>query len=212
MTSRHSFLVTRVAIGMMVVLSANACVSIHAPSFLSSPESRNWPRTLRAAEQSAAAGRFDAADSLLAEFARRHPGTDEARETAYWRALFQLDPSNKNASLTVAMASLDAYLADGKQREHTVEAATLKRAAAKTDGLTRLAATAVSQAQQSSTDAEKAKAQAADAKAAGAESKAAATDAASLEAENKRLKDELAKANAELERIRRRLQTPPGKP
>jgi hypothetical protein len=158
----------------------------------------------------ASAGRWDSADSTLSSFAAMYPGTDEALETAYYRALFKMDPTNPHASLPAAMASLDAYLADRRPRQHAVEAQTLRRVAGEVDGLNRAANSALAQAKDATNVAKDAKAEAADAKDAAA--KAADTPATAADAEIKRLKDELAKANAELDRFRKRLATPPGKP
>jgi hypothetical protein len=154
------------------------------------------------AQQRAADGRLAAADSTLANFAAQYPGTPEALETAYWRALYRIDPSSPQVSITTAMASLDAYLADPRPRQHVSEATILRRVAGQLDGLTKQTASAMAQAKDANAVAANAKAQAADAKA-GAEAPVAA------DVEIKRLKDELAKANAELDRIRKRLSQPP---
>jgi len=174
-----------------------------------SPERALSP-ALVTARRFAAAGRFDSADSTLSSFAAMYPGTDAALETAYYRALFKMDPTNPHASLPAAMASLDAYLTDSRPRQHVVEATTLRRVAAEVDGLNHAANSALAQAKDATNVAKDAKAEAADAKDAAA--KAAETPAPTADAEIRRLKDELAKANAELDRIRKRLATPPGKP
>jgi len=166
------------------------------------------PTTVALARSYALEGRFDAADSALGDFAQRYPGTTEALETAYWRAVFKMDPSNPRASVPTAIALLDAYLADKHPREHVVEATSLRRVGGQLDALSRLAANAMTQAKDASNVAANAKAQAADAN---ARADAKGDTPPSAEAEIKRLKDELAKANAELERIRKRL-TPPTKP
>jgi hypothetical protein len=194
------------ATAALVVLSAN-CASLHANS-LAQPEGA-WPSALATAEARVATGSFDAADSTLAGFALRFPGTPEALETTYWRAIYRMDPINPHVSLPAAMASLDGYLADKRPRAHVLEAATLRRVAGQLDSMKSLAATALAQARDATTTAKDAK----DAKALAAEA-AKATEAAAPapDLEIKRLKDELAKANTELERIRRRLAQPPPKP
>lgn len=162
--------------------------------------------TINTALAEANHGDFAAADTLLAGYAARNPGTPEALETVYWRALFKLDPSNRGASVTQAIASLDGYLADNRPRQHVVEAATLRRTAAQIDALNKLAANASAQAR----DAANARTVAADAKAdAKAVDATASATVDAKDAEIKRLKDDLAKANAELERIRKRLGQPP---
>jgi len=169
-----------------------------------------WPYALTTAQGRAATGDYDGADSALAQFARTYPGTPDALETAYWRALYKMDPANHNASLPTAIASLDGYLADGRPREHVPEATSLRRVATQLDGLHKLATSAVAQAKDAKTSAANATAAANDAKdAKDAAAKAADASASAAAADEiKRLKEELAKANAELDRIRKRLSQP----
>jgi hypothetical protein len=172
---------------------------------------RDWDNTLLLARVRASEGKFGTADSMMSRFATQYPGTHEALETAYWRALFDLDPANHGASFASAMALLDAYLSERGPREHGAEAATLRRIAGHMDELNKLAATALAEARDSSATA---RVTAPDSR---ADPRPPIAGDVSLptpaDAEIKRLKDELAKANAELERIRRRLaQPPPSKP
>lgn len=173
---------------------------------LADPASPSWPAALSMAQQRASDGRLAAADSTLADFAAQHPGTPEALETAYWRALYKMDPGSPNVNIPTAMASLDAYLTDPRPRQHVSEATVLRRMAGQLDGLTKQTASAMAQAKDANTNAANAKAQAADAK---ADAKASAEAPVAADVEIKRLKDELAKANAELDRIRKRLSQPP---
>lgn len=156
---------------------------------------REWPTTMQLAKDRAAEGRFEAADSLMAGFAAQFAGSREALETAYWRALFRIDPSNHAGSLTSAMALLDSYLTDNRPRDHVTEAGTLRRIAGQVETL----AKATGGVQREVIVSQRP-----------GETKPA--EAGSSDAEVKRLKDELAKANAELERIRRRLAQPPKEP
>lgn len=184
-----------------------ACAAVRASTAPSAEQ--DWPSTLSLADAYAMRGEFDAADSLLAAFATRYAGSDEAVETAYWRAVFKMDPSNRNGSLATTLAELDGYLASNRPRDHIAEATTLRRVGGQLAELNKLAANAMSQAQTAKTSAANATAAAADAK----DAKAATADAnADAQAEIKRLKDELAKANAELDRIRKRLGQPPPHP
>jgi len=163
---------------------------------------QEWPQTLAAAQDRAGRGEFDAADSLLGRFARQHPGSHGAGEAVFWQAMYRLDPSNRNGSLPVGLAALDAYLANPSPHDHAAEALTLRRVAAQLDAANRLAASASMALREQ-----------------GPPSNRPTTETrpdqrpadASSDAEIKRLKDELAKANAELERIKRRLAQPPGK-
>lgn len=165
-----------------------------------------WPATLAAARTSALQARFETADSTLARYAALHPGTLQTLETAYWRSLFKLDPSNPNASIPTAIAGLDSYLGDSRPRDHVAEATSLRRIAGQLDELHRAAATAASQVKDANALAANARAQAAES---AARAEAAKEPSPAADAEIKRLKDELAKANAELERIKKRLTKPP---
>ena len=169
---------------------------------------RNWPGVLSSAQHAAARGEFDAADTTLAEFARRYPTSREALETSYWRAVYALDPSNRAESITGAIASLDAYLADTRPRDHVLEATTLRRVAGQLDALNRIAANAIAQAKDANAAAAIARALS-DSRIDSSRPGASESTPTAADAEIKRLKDELAKANAELERIRRRLAQPP---
>jgi multidrug resistance efflux pump len=163
---------------------------------------------LSLAQTYAARGEFTNADSTLAEFAARYPGTPEALETAYWRGLYRLDPSNRDLSIEAAMASLDAYLADTRPHQHAAEARTLRRVAGELDRLNRLAGNALAQQIREANATPAPRGGSTESR---PEPSKPAADSAAQD-EIKRLKDELAKANAELERIRRRLAQPPGKP
>lgn len=191
---------------LLTVLSSG-CISVHRPWFMEPTMDRDWDNTLLLARVRATEGKFGVADSLLIRFAAQYPGTHEALETAYWRALFQLDPANHTATFRGAMASLDAYLSDKRPREHGAEATTLRHIAGHMEELNKLAATALAEAHDTTgatktltTDPRT------ETKPAVAGDVAVPTPA---DIEIKRLRDELAKANAELERIRRRLAQPP---
>jgi HAMP domain-containing protein len=139
---------------------------------------------LRQADAEVTALRFGVADRLLAEFAELHPDTPQALETAFWRALFKLDPTNQTATRRDAIALLDGYLNGNTVVVHRGAALALRRLAA--------ADRPVAAATPTATPATPAP---------------AAPTTASAE-EVQRLRDELAKANAELERIRKRLSQP----
>lgn len=198
------------------LLASGGCASLQAFTGAHDSAAETWSRTLATAKADANVSEFAAADSVLASFAAAYPGTPEALETAYWRAVFAMDPSNPDLSLTTAMASLDGYLSDPRARQHVVEAKSLRRVAGQLAGLTRVAVGALAEAKDATATASNAKAEASNAKSEAANARAEAAKSApdsDSDAEIKRLKSELAKANAELERIRRRLTQPtPGKP
>jgi hypothetical protein len=197
----------RLTATLLAVVMSGGCISVHRPWFMEPTIDRDWDSTLLLARVRAAEGKFPAADSLLARFAAQYPGTREAIETSYWRALFDLDPSNHLSSFSNSIASLDQYLAQKRPLDHAAEAATLRRIAGHMDQLNKLAATALAEARDTSVAM---RVTAPDVR--GDVKPAVAGDVASptpADVEIKRLKDELAKANAELERIRRRLAQPP---
>jgi len=191
-----------------LTLGSVSCITVSSPSFMRSPAERSWPSTLSAAQQAAAAARFNVADSLLVDFARTNPGSTGAVETNYWLALYALDPANPASSLDVATNDLRTYLAATGPKQHQAEATSLSRVAGVLSALTREAAAEVERARAAGVAEGAANAHATDVHAA---EHTDTTSAASSDAEVKRLRDELAKANAELDRIRKRLTTG-GKP
>jgi hypothetical protein len=165
-----------VALLLATLLAAGGCVNrggVRRPV----PE-REWTETIGRAQAAVEAGRFAAADSLLAAFAERHAESDEANETIFWRAVFRLDPANPEASPARAVSELTTYLARPGRHTHLAEARALRRAASLADSL------------------------------AGTPRRAAEASAADKEAEIVRLREELKRATDELERIKRRLSTP----
>jgi len=193
-----------------MLAGAAGCVPLRRAAFVEAGARRDWSNALATAQTFALSGKFGAADTALADFATRYPGSAPALETAYWRSLFDLDPTNPHGSIPTAIASLDAYLADSRPREHLTEATSIRRIAGELDALNKATANAMAQAKDATATAVNAKAQAVDAN---ARAEAAKADVAtSNDAELKRLKDELAKANAELERIKKRLSQTPPKP
>ena len=181
----------------MIALS-NACITVRAPAFLQSSAQREWPSTLATAEARVSEGRYDSADSVLGRFAGRYPGSPEAFESTYWRALISMDPKNTNGSIGAAVAYLDAYLVGLNPRKHRQEAFALRAIAGQIDESRN--ALALAQARDPNPHVGAVRIDV---------PKPAADPTTASDAEIKRLKDELAKANAELERIRRRLAQPP---
>ena len=165
---------------VVLLLCAGGCVS--RPRFLQPAPERQWPETIARALAAVEAGRFGAADTLLADFAERHPDSDEANESVFWRAVFRLDPANPAASPERAAVELTGYLARPGGHSHLAEARALRRAAVLADSLAD-----------------------ASGRRGAAPAEPAATD---KDAEITRLREELKRATEELERIKRRLSTP----
>jgi hypothetical protein len=123
-----------------------------------------------------------AADRALSGFARRFPGSPEAAEVPYWRALLKLDPNNAPA-VRESMSMLDAYLASAAAGAHRFEAAVIRRLGLALEQRN-AAIAAIPPAP------------------------TARADDKAHEEELQRLRDDLAAANAELVRIRRRVARP----
>src|SRR5256714_1833094 len=103
---------------------------------VANPQSRSdWNRTLYYARQNVDAGNYFAADKILDEFVRTHPNTREAREIAFWKAAYMLDPANELGSLPGGIAALDAYLATDSTGWYRNEATVLRRTAAVAQGI-----------------------------------------------------------------------------
>ena len=161
----------------------------------------DWDRTRTEARRSVEAGNYHVADRLLAEFARVHPNTREARETAFWRAAYMVDPANPRGSLEGGIAGLDAYLANEPDGWYRNEASILRRTAGSARGLAAGASrkwvpdtVVVVTRTPNSTNA--------------ARQRSRDEEIAELRSQLARSKTELAEANAELERIKKRLANP----
>jgi hypothetical protein len=141
-----------------------------------------WPATYVKVMTEARESRLAAAEKALTDFAQRFPGSPEAAEVPYWRAVLTLDPANAT-SMRQSMAMLDTYLASAPSGMHRLEAATMRRL-----GL------ALEQRNA--------------ALAAIPPAVVPRPDDKAREEEVQKLRDELAAANAELDRIRRRLARP----
>ena len=161
---------------------------------LSRTAERDWGETLARAEAAAGDHRYAEADRMLVDFANRYPGTPGAVESAYWRGLIALEPSNHDGSPQTAAALFEMYSKAGGPVPHRLEAEILRNLALRlpTSGATTVAVATPNAAAQGSPAVSNA-------------------DLRAKDTEIQRLKDELAKANDELERIKRRL-TAPTKP
>ena len=89
----------------------------------------DWNRTLHYARQDVDSGNYFAADKLLDEFIRVHPDTREAREIAFWKAAYLLDPGNPMGSLAAGITGLDGYLSANPDGWYRNEATLLRRTA-----------------------------------------------------------------------------------
>jgi len=158
----------------------------------------DWDRTLLYARQDVDSGNYFAADKLLDEFVRTHPDTREAREIAFWKAAYLLDPANQSGSLAAGIAGLDGYLSANPDGWYGNEATLLRRTAAVAAGVANIAKLAAA-ATDSSTGVK-------DTVIVG--SKSRDEQIAALRDQLAASKAELAKVSAELDRIKKRLANP----
>jgi TolA-binding protein len=164
-----------------------------------SPRS-DWNRTLENARRNVAAGNYFAADKLLDEYVRVHPDTREAREAAFWKAAYMVDPANSSGSLSAGISALDGYLASTDSTGwYYAQALVLRRTAAAAEGVSAMAS-AASTASAAPPEAIK--------DTVVVVSKSRDEEIASLKDQLAKSKDDLAKANAELDRIKKRLANP----
>jgi hypothetical protein len=135
-----------------------------------------------AAQKRAEAGDYPGADLILADFALKSRGTDEATEISFWRALYMVDPSNKTASIPEGLRAIDIYLSTPGAKMYKPQALVIKRTAQSIQALKQVQIAP----------------------------KITGRDSVYVtrEEEIAALKDQLAKAVAELDRIKKRLANP----
>jgi hypothetical protein len=117
--------------GRLLAITALAgCVHLRPPPPASSVgATAAWAPAISAAQRDASAGRHDDAERVLRDFAAAYPGTVEGLESAYWRAMILLDPSNGKSSPREAAALLGEYLEAEAPVVHRAEALVLRRLA-----------------------------------------------------------------------------------
>jgi hypothetical protein len=181
---------------MVVALGLGACAQLPGTN----PNVRSdWDRTLYYARKDVEAGNYFAADRLIDEYVRVHPDSREAKEIAFWKAVYTLDPANERGSLAAGIAALDQYLASTDSTSmYRNEAAVLRRTAAAAQGVA-----AVSSAPSGS----------ALLPASGTDtvvvvSRTREEEIISLKDQLAKTREELAKVSAELDRIKKRLANP----
>lgn len=157
------------------------------PAPVPAPVQLQWDSTRQAVVRYIASGRDSSADSTLGEFADRHEGTPQARESLYWRGLYRLNPDNHAFTPRDALVVIDQYLAGGGDQPRYDEALVLRNTAIALDiQRTPPAPEPIAPAPVDT----------------------ASGVAQQREEEIKRLNAELQRTQAELDRIRKRLGTP----
>ena len=185
-------------LGIMVsALALGACAQLP----LATPNVQSdWDRTLYYARKDAEAGNYFAADRLIDEYVRVHPDTRGAKEIAFWKAVYTLDPANERGSLASGIAALDQYLASTDSTgTYRNEAVVLRRTAVAAQGVSAGTGTGPPTATLSSS--------------AGTDtvvvvSRTRDEEIAALKDQLAKTKEELAKVSAELDRIKKRLANP----
>ena len=160
----------------------------------------DWDRTLLHARKDVDSSNYFAADKLLDEFVRTHPDTREAREIAFWKAAYLLDPANQSGSLAAGIGGLDAYLSANPDGWYRNEATLLRRTAAVAEGVANIAKLAAAATDSSNGQGVR------DTVIVG--SKSRDEQIAALRDQLAASKAELAKVSAELDRIKKRLANP----
>jgi hypothetical protein len=170
-------------LGAIALLSG--CVARHQQPPEPTPQERFVDVATRA-RIAAAAGQRDEADAILARFVETHPGSPEAREAAYLRAILHLESATSQADRDEGKRNLDAYLADTAVTAHMSEARILRHLLSAVDSASRATDSTTVAARQATAAREEA-----------------------LRKEIQTLKEELDKTNEELTRIKRRLGSRP---
>jgi hypothetical protein len=185
--------------GIMVsALALGACAQLP----LATPNVQSdWDRALYYARKNVEAGNYFAADRLIDEYVRVHPDSRQAKEIAFWKAVYTLDPANERGSLASGIAALDQYLASTDSTGfYRNEAVVLRRTAAAAQGVAPVTGSgtgppiALSGAPATDTVV--------------VVSKTREEEIAALKDQLAKTKDELAKVSAELDRIKKRLANP----
>lgn len=142
-----------------------------------------YAEVLKSADERVREGDHAGADRILSDFVLKAPGTEEATEIAFWRALYMVDPANRRTSIPEGIRALDIYLATPGTRWYRSQAEVVRRTAQSV-----LALRNAAQAQPRVVGRD--------------------TVFVTREEEIAVLRDQLARANAELERIKKRLANP----
>lgn len=188
----------RIAAAALALVVATGCS--RGPRFMQASPAREWNATLAQARVAADSGRYAVAEHELSQYALQHPGSDGARESLYWRALFQMGMTADSVAPRRAVATLEQYLTM-PEAERRTEAAVMLTVAKDHAALAR--ESAAKEREIAEIRAALGRAQERPVAAAGTPDQPASDRGLAQEVE--RLKSELSRANAELERIRKRL-------
>jgi hypothetical protein len=164
------------------LLLAAACASRRASTDAPAPSAwRDWAVAESAVQRLLADGKADAADSTLADFERRWPGTPQSEQGAWWRLVYQAERADDSVSTAALVTRIDSILSTAPSAQRRAELQVLRRSAVVT--------------QQLRTERNQARAE-----------RDAAAKQRSDEVE--KLRAELAEVKAELDRVRARVTRP----
>ena len=182
---------------LLVALALAGCATLQN---VTKPQPSEWEKTLDHARQNVDAHNYYAAERLLDEYVRTHPGTTEANETAFWKAAYTVDPANERGSLGDGITQLDGYLASNPSGMYRVEATLLRRTAAVAQSVNNTLRVTIDSVPAGTVVKDTIVVR----------SKSRDEEIANLKEQLAKSKDELAKVSAELERIKKRLANPNG--
>jgi hypothetical protein len=191
--------------GLHIALSSLVILACAQLPMVTPPAPSDYDRALSYARQNVDAGNYWAADRLLDEFVRTHPDTREAREIAFWKAAYMVDPANDHGSLAGGIAALDGYLAADSAGWYRNEAIVLRRTALVAQGVSPDAARG---SRGTSTTASGSTTPTGTTDTVVVVSKSRDEEIAALKEQLAKSKEELSKVSAELERIKKRLANP----
>lgn len=118
------------AISLLMLAACVGRKSASADPVAAQPSAwRDWMVTTTAVDRLLADGRVDRADSTLAEFQRRWPGTPESEEGAWWRLLRQAEKAEDSTSTSELVVRIDSLLTAAPASTHRGELMLLRRVA-----------------------------------------------------------------------------------
>lgn len=123
------------ALGLLVVLGA-ACVSRRTTREAALPsEWRDWAEASVTAERLMTDGKVETADSVLAAFERRWPGTPQSEQGAWWRLVHEADRADDSVSTAALVTRIDSLLSAAPAAQRRAELLMLRRGAMLTQQL-----------------------------------------------------------------------------
>ena len=119
------------AFATSLLLVAVACIGRRPkPATEPAPTAwRDWAAVSAEVDRMLTNGNVDGADTTLAAFTRRWPGTPEAEQGAWWRVVRQAEQADDSASTAAVVARIDSLLAAAPATTRRGELTMLRRVA-----------------------------------------------------------------------------------